>query len=148
LVAPAEGDFTQGFHETHFGIDLAAKKGNENTTKVFAVADGKVLKVKTKEIIEDEYQGYGNIVIIEHEDGVQTVYAHLEKVEVKEGNDVKKGQIIAMIGETNNNGKIMRVLHFEMVKDGKKINPLPFFTEEALKSLNIILPQVSIKNAN
>jgi len=96
--------------ETHQGIDLAAQTG----TPVFAAADGKVKLVTTKD-------AWGHYIILEHKDGFQTFYGHLNGFNVKRGQTVKAGEVIADVGST---GKSKGPhLHFEIRKNGKTIDP-------------------------
>lgn len=94
----------------HTGIDIDGKHGG----KVFSAADGKVIFVGYK-------GGYGNCVIVKHEH-IDTLYGHLSKFQVKKGDIVKKGQQIAKIGSTG--CATGPHLHFEIIKNGKKVNPM------------------------
>ncbi len=97
------GRKTQGIHG-HNGIDIGATPG----TPVLASATGKVIVAKT-----GGYNGgYGNMVIITHDNGVQTVYAHLRAVYVSSGQSVSQGE---QIGEVGNTGRSTGPhLHFEV----------------------------------
>lgn len=100
----------------HKGIDLAAKSG----TPVYAVLDGTVVYSGTQ-------GAYGNVVVLEHQDFVMTVYAHNDKNSVTVGEKVQKGQQIATVGSTGN--ATCSHLHFEYRIKGKAIDPrkvLPF----------------------
>lgn len=100
------------FHE---GIDFTAPVG----TEIYATGDG---VVKT---IEYSRRGYGNMIIINHGFGYETVYAHLSKVNIKPGQKVKRGQIIGFVGNT---GKSTAPhLHYEVRKNGNPIDPINFF---------------------
>ena len=104
---------TVGFH---FGIDMAALKG----TKVSAADDGKVID-------SAYYSGYGNMVLILHNNKYKTRYAHLDKLLVKKGDIVKSGQIIGTVGDTGyvrSSGRDASHLHFEVWAFDKAINPL------------------------
>jgi len=97
----------------HTGIDVAAKTG----TTVTAADGGKVTFASTN-------GSYGNLIIIDHENGYQTYYAHLNRFSVKKGERVYKGQ---KIGEMGNTGRSTGPhLHFEVRKNGIPINPLGF----------------------
>ncbi len=99
----------------HTGVDFTADKG----TEVYATGDGYV------EEIEDKRWGYGKSIIINHGFGYKTRYAHLSKFEVKVGQKVKRGELIGLIGST---GKSTGPhLHYEVVKDGVKVNPIGYF---------------------
>jgi len=74
----------------HTGEDIAAAEG----TKVKAAADGKVL------LAGGNYFYSGNMVIVDHGDGLQTIYAHLKEAKVKKGDEVKQGDVIGLVGHT------------------------------------------------
>jgi len=94
----------------HRGIDLAAKRG----TPIFAPAAGTVRKV-------GRLGGYGNIVEIDHGNGVTTRYAHLHAYLVRRGDTVVPGERIALMGRT---GRVTGVhLHYEVMVDGRHIDP-------------------------
>ncbi len=100
------------FHE---GLDFSAPIG----TPIYATGDGTVEKVKRSR------RGYGNHVIINHGFGYKTLYAHMSKIIVKPGQKVKRGQIIGYVGNT---GKSTAPhLHYEVWKNGKKVNPINYF---------------------
>lgn len=95
---------------THTGLDIASATG----TQIKAVADGKVTKA--------EYSGsYGYLVKVDHGNGVETWYGHTSKMLVKEGQEVKAGDIIALVGSTGNSTGPH--LHFEIRINGEHINP-------------------------
>lgn len=97
----------------HNGIDFRAKIG----TPVFASADGKV-------VFSDLKGTSGKLIEIEHKDGFKTIYAHLSEFKegVKNGLMVKAGDIIAYSGETGLTNEPH--LHFELILDGKAIDPV------------------------
>lgn len=100
----------------HYGIDLAALKG----TPVLAAADGVVIDARYAE-------GYGNIIVIKHTVRMSTKYAHLDKIHVRVGAFVKKGQRIGLVGETGfirKRTKDGSHLHFEVCDNKKRIDPL------------------------
>jgi murein DD-endopeptidase MepM/ murein hydrolase activator NlpD len=72
----------------------------------------------------DGYSGYGKIVIIEHREGIKTIYAHNKKNIVRAGECVRTGEIIAEVGSSGN--ATGSHLHFEIRKDGKPVNPLKY----------------------
>jgi murein DD-endopeptidase MepM/ murein hydrolase activator NlpD len=114
LIAPIEGTVTSEFGTRngshHKGIDIAADVGEP----ICAVADGKVVYVGSQ-------RGYGNVVILEHDDYVMTVYAHNETNLVRLGEIVKQGQPIATLGNTGSTDGPH--LHFEYRVQGKAIDP-------------------------
>lgn len=99
--------------EPHDGIDLAAPAG----TPVVTAAAGTTLYA-------GEQQGYGLIVIVEHADGLVTLYAHNRDVRVKTGQKVRPNQVVATVGDS---GKTSGPhLHFEVRRDGKPVDPLEY----------------------
>ena len=95
----------------HKGIDIAAPTG----TKVYAAGSGKVLKITSSD------DGYGNCIVIEHGYGFVSRYAHLSGFKIKEGDEVKKGDLIGLVGSTGRSTGPH--LHYEIEKDGEKIDP-------------------------
>ena len=99
----------------HTGMDFSAKSG----TPIYATGDGKISKVKKSRI------GYGNHVIIDHGYGYKTLYAHMTKYIVHKGQKVKRGEVIGYVGSTGTS--VAPHLHYEVHKDGRKINPVNFY---------------------
>jgi len=98
----------------HNGIDIASEVG----TKVYATAHGVVEKV------EKDYsrnKGYGKRIIINHENGFETVYAHLNAIYVKEGEKIKRWQEIGEVGQTGRSTGPH--LHYEVRLQNKPLNP-------------------------
>lgn len=100
----------------HGGIDIKAVNG----APIVATANGTVLKAK------DE-GNWGNLIVISHTDGFETWYAHLKGFKVKEGETVTKGDIIGSVGNTGLS--TAPHLHYEVRKDGKRLDPLKYITE-------------------
>ena len=98
----------------HDGIDFAAPRN----TPVYATANGTVKLVKSS----NDQTGYGNQVEVDHGNGYVTKYAHLESMSVEKGEEVKRGQVIGLVG--NSGGSVAPHLHYEVIKDGKKVNPI------------------------
>jgi murein DD-endopeptidase MepM/ murein hydrolase activator NlpD len=101
----------------HKGVDLTAPMG----TSIYAAMDGKV-------IMAARHRQYGNYVIIDHGNGVMTLYAHAKVTLVHEGDIVRRGQKIAEVGRTGN--ATGPHLHFELRVDGVQRNPLPALDDE------------------
>lgn len=99
----------------HTGIDFTAPRG----TEIYATGDGKVADVIMKK------RGYGYHIIIDHGYGYKTLYAHMSKFNVKRGQAVKRGDVIGYVGSTGTS--TAPHLHYEVIKNGEKINPMNFF---------------------
>lgn len=95
------------------GIDIANKRG----TSILAAADGKVIYTGSA------LRGFGKLVIVKHSENFLSAYAHNEEIVVKEQQTVKKGQIVARMG---NSGSKKVKLHFEIRFKGKSVDPLRY----------------------
>ncbi len=73
----------------------------------------------------EDLGGWGKIVILEHNEGISTRYAHLDQFDVKAGDKVAKGQVIGRVGNTGQSTGPH--LHYEVRKDGNPINPAEFY---------------------
>ncbi|MEM7297429.1 MAG: M23 family metallopeptidase [Bacteroidota bacterium] len=102
----------------HYGTDFSVPSG----TAVYATGDGKVVYTKTK------FSGYGKHIKIKHGFGYETLYAHLSEFKVKSGQKVKRGQIIGYSGNTG--GSTAPHLHYEVIVNGKKQNPVNHFYQD------------------
>jgi len=98
------------YKKMHNGIDLKAERG----TEIYATADGAVRKADYKD-------NYGKLIIIDHDKVYSSLYAHLSKFNVKDGDKVKKGDVIGLVGETGMS--TAPHLHYEVMKAGKNVNP-------------------------
>jgi murein DD-endopeptidase MepM/ murein hydrolase activator NlpD len=116
----AGGTFHRGFgyvrqnlRTRHDGIDIVARSG----THILAAADGLV------GYSDNRVQGFGNLLIILHADGTSTLYAHCRAIFVAAGEQVRRGQVVAEVGDTG----ISRMphLHFEWHRAGEAIDPEP-----------------------
>ncbi|HWW87093.1 MAG TPA: M23 family metallopeptidase [Vicinamibacterales bacterium] len=104
-----------GFHQ---GIDISADKG----TPVLATADGLVESAS--------YSGdYGNLIVLKHQFGLSTRYAHLSAFGVKPGQRVKRGEVIGFVGSTGRSTGAH--LHYEITANGRLLNPLQLLTQPA-----------------
>ncbi len=109
---PAQGKILQGFNGTSSkGLDIAGRASDP----VLCAAAGRVVYAG------NELRGFGNLVIVKHNADYISVYAHNEKLLVKDGDDVKKGQKIALMGSTD---APHVELHFEVRLRGKPIDPM------------------------
>jgi murein DD-endopeptidase MepM/ murein hydrolase activator NlpD len=119
-IRPAQGWPTSGFgyrispftnqREFHEGLDISARIG----TEIIAPADGVVFEV-------GKTYGFGNLLIISHGYGIKTIYGHLSKTLVKKGQSVKRGDKIALIGNTGRTTGPH--LHYEIQLNGVPVNP-------------------------
>lgn len=101
----------------HKGIDIA--RTNRSTKPTIVAAES-----GTIEKAGNTGNGYGNMVIINHGNGLKTLYAHLSSFDVKVGQKVERGNKIGVMGSTGNSTGIH--LHFEVHENGNPINPVPF----------------------
>lgn len=114
---PMKGEITQGFSPpNHHGVDIASAQG----TPVEAIGEGKVTMVRYDPT-------YGNMVIIDHGKGVESLYGHLLGINVKSGYPIVAGTVIGSCGSTGRSSGPH--LHLEIRKDGKTINPMNLLKE-------------------
>lgn len=102
-------------YKMHSGIDFTAPTG----TPIYATGNGRVVPAP------DGASGYGNHVVLDHGFGYKTLYAHMYKSKVKMGQRVKRGQLIGYVGNTGLSSGPH--LHYEVIKNGNKINPINYF---------------------
>jgi murein DD-endopeptidase MepM/ murein hydrolase activator NlpD len=103
----------------HTGVDISAITG----TPVHAAADGIVYTA--------EYDsGYGKMVVIDHGNGIRTRYAHLSAFEVVAGQEVRRGQVVALSGNTGHTTSAH--LHFEVRMGGNAVNPYPYLMKSVM----------------
>jgi murein DD-endopeptidase MepM/ murein hydrolase activator NlpD len=126
-IWPALGWLTDGYGSRtdpftgavahHQGLDIAADKGEP----VFASASG---------VVQSAGWGgdFGNLVVLSHEFGLTTRYAHMSRVDVKAGQSVHRGQVIGAIGSTGRASGPH--LHYEVWANGRPLNPLQFLTNQ------------------
>ncbi len=103
---------TTRFSLGHPGIDMTAPKG----TPVKPAAEGKVIWVQSFPF------GYGKHLLVEHDKGAQSLYAHLSTVNVKEGQAIDKNTVVGEVGSTG--WSTGNHLHLEIYQDGTPVNPL------------------------
>ena len=113
---PAKGRIIQGFGGGSDGINIALPEG----TPVKAVENGVVAYAG------NELKGYGNLVLIRHDNGFVSAYANNGELKVKRGEHVKRGQTIATSGQTGNVSSPQ--LHFELRKGSTPVDPMPYLT--------------------
>ncbi len=102
----------------HDGIDLAAKSG----TPIKAAADGKV-------VFSGRMRGYGNLILLKHDQGYFTAYAHNRRNLVSKGKDVKQGEVVAQVGRTGR--ATGNHVHFEIRQGQEAMDPLNFLPARA-----------------
>jgi murein DD-endopeptidase MepM/ murein hydrolase activator NlpD len=105
-----------GKRSFHYGQDIATQSGN----RVIAPADGVVLVAEYRDY-------YGNMIIIDHNFGYTTRYGHLSAFNVKEGDRVKRGQVIGFVGSSGRSTGPH--LHYEVRFMGKALNPMDFIID-------------------
>jgi lipoprotein NlpD len=115
----AGGEFMRPYgearrHHTHAGVDIRGMRGQD----ILAARDGVIA------FCGPTTTGYGTMVVIDHGDGVQTLYAHAEKVLVTKGDAVRQGQPIAHLGRTGN--ATTEHCHFELRLENHAVDPMPY----------------------
>jgi len=119
LFFPCQGRYTQFYHYGHYAVDIAKNGGSP----IWSAEGGKVTKAQG-----GWNGGYGNIVIIDHGNGIKTLYAHLKEIYVNVGQHVARGQAIGYMGNTGRvYGRTGIHLHFEVIVKGVKKNPIAYF---------------------
>ena len=117
----------------HKGIDVDLNKGDQ----VVSCFDGKVR-------IAERRGGYGNVVVIMHPNGLETVYAHLSKIKVKEGQVVLSGQLIGLGGSTGHSTGSH--LHFEVRYKSHALNPATFISFDDNKLMDNVIVLKKTRN--
>jgi len=115
----------------HHGIDFAGPKG----VPVYATGNGKV------EVAEFSFFGYGNVILIDHGFGYKSRYAHLQKIIVKPGDTVVRGQIIGTLG--NSGRSTGPHLHYEVIHRNKTVDPINYFNEMSPEEFNMMVRNVN-----
>ncbi len=120
MIFPTRGKLTQGFHPGHYAYDIA----DSSKPPIWAAMGGTVIKASSG----TWGGGYGNHVIVDHGNGIKTLYAHMEYLSVAVGDEVTQGQVIGKMGRTGNvRGKTGIHLHFEVIQNGVKKSPASYF---------------------
>jgi len=102
----------------HNGMDFTAPIGSE----IYSTGDGVIEKV------DYNRGGFGKYVVVNHGYGYKTIYAHMSKQKVRRGQKVKRGDVLGLIGNTGLSSGPH--LHYEVVKDGRKVNPASFYSND------------------
>jgi murein DD-endopeptidase MepM/ murein hydrolase activator NlpD len=105
-------------YRLHAGVDLCAPMN----TPIYAAGDGSVVEAKYGR------GGIGNYVVINHSYGFETLYGHLNKMFVKVGQKVKRGDLIALMGSTGISN--VSHLHYEVHKNGQPVNPVNYYFDD------------------
>ena len=101
----------------HYGMDFTAPTG----TDIFATGNGIVKEVGRN-------AGYGNIVLIDHGYGYETMYGHMSRTNVKVGQSVHRGDVIGFVGSSG--ASTAPHLHYEVMKNGQKVNPQNYYFQD------------------
>ena len=121
LLTASYGMRIHPFYKTlqaHQGVDYTIPEGS----RVFATADGVVRDVSSRSSTQ------GRTVVIDHGNGYETSYSHLSKINVRKGQSVRRGDIIALSGDTGLS--LSPHLHYEVRKDGMRVDPIHYFFME------------------
>lgn len=120
FIYPTRGNVSQGFRGGHYALDIA----DRSKPPIWAAGEGTVEKVSTG----TWGGGYGNHVVINHGDGVKTLYAHMDTVGVSVGDTVSQGDVLGIMGNT---GRVYGAtgihLHWEVIVNGVRQNPYNYF---------------------
>lgn len=131
LVSSPFGDRIHPIYKVkkhHDGVDISAPRG----TPIYASADGTIKLART-------VSGYGKMVMVDHKYGYQTRYGHMNKILVRKGQIVKRGDKIGEVGSTGIS--TAPHLHYEVRFKGKAINPSPFFFDDPDLNRKIVSAQ-------
>jgi murein DD-endopeptidase MepM/ murein hydrolase activator NlpD len=99
----------------HTGVDFLANTG----TPIYATGNGVVVTA------ERNNHGYGRMVVIDHGYGYETLYAHLSQIQVRPGQQITRGEVIGLVGNTGIS--TAPHLHYEVIRNGRKVNPINYF---------------------
>lgn len=126
FIFPTLGKITQNFSGYHYGIDI----GNRSQPDIWAGASGTIEKTNNGcgSRTPKCGGGYGNYVIIDHGNGYKTLYAHMAKLYVTEGQTVQQGEVLGQMGNSGNvHGPTGIHLHWEVWQSGVKKNPAKYY---------------------
>jgi len=130
LAWPIQGAITAAFgkrgrEDHHEGIDIDGETGDP----IHAAATGTV-------VFAGIHGDYGRTIVIDHGDGLRTVYAHASTLKVAEGDPVRVGETIAEVGRSGNARGSH--LHFEVRRDGRPVNPIPYLRSNDILTAGVI----------
>lgn len=103
----------------HYGIDISSRRGNP----IVATAAGKVTQAGWE-------NGHGNHVVIDHGEGLKTSYSHASRIVVKRGQNVERGEAIALVGSTGYS--VAPHVHYEVHEKGQPVDPLKYIFPDAI----------------
>jgi murein DD-endopeptidase MepM/ murein hydrolase activator NlpD len=106
----------------HYGIDFTASVG----TEIYATGDGVIEKV------ESSARGYGNSIVVDHGYGMKTLYGHMDHFNVRQGQKIKRGEVIGFVGNTGLS--TAPHLHYEVIHNNDKVNPMNYFFNDLTAS--------------
>ena len=122
MMWPVDGKVSSPFgprgKRRHTGIDIPMPPG----TPIMAARDGVVAKTGNNSTMG--FRGYGNFVLVDHGNGIKTLYAHCLNVNVQAGQHLRQGQVVATVGRTGRASTDH--LHFEVRINDKPVNPMPY----------------------
>jgi murein DD-endopeptidase MepM/ murein hydrolase activator NlpD len=118
----------------HYGMDFTAP----TNTEVYSTGDG------TIEVLNKSRRGYGNKIIVNHGFGYKTLYAHLNSFNVKQGQKVKRGDVIGYVGSTGLS--TAPHLHYEVHLNNKKVNPVNYYFNDLTPEEYDRMVEISLKS--
>ncbi len=118
----------------HYGMDFTAPTG----TEIYATGDG------TIELVESSMRGYGNHIIVNHDFGYKTLYAHLTRFNVKQGQKIKRGDVIGFVGSSGIS--TAPHLHYEVMRNSEKVNPVNYYFNDLSANEYEKMIELSIKS--
>jgi murein DD-endopeptidase MepM/ murein hydrolase activator NlpD len=120
----------------HYGMDFTAPHG----TEIYATGDGVI------EIVNSSKRGYGNKVVINHGYGYKTLYGHMSAFNVKQGQKVRRGDVIGFVG--NSGLSTAPHLHYEVMLNGKKVNPVNYYFNDLSAEEYERMIEISLKSGH
>ena len=118
----------------HYGMDFTAPAGSD----IYATGDGVV------EVVESSRRGYGNKIVLNHGFGYKTLYAHMSAFNVKEGQKVKRGDVIGFVGNTGLS--TAPHLHYEVLHNNQNVNPINYYFNDLTSEEYDRMIEISLKS--
>lgn len=122
-------------YKMHTGIDFTAPTG----TPIYATGNGRVA------LVELGHRGYGNHVVVHHGFGYQSLYGHMSRVKVRPGQLIRRGELIGYVG--NSGLSSAPHLHYEIIRGGKKINPINYFFNDLTEADYVAMREMAERPA-